>query len=145
MNIRPAALIVKNKKILLLKYTYNNNVVYNLPGGNHENNEALSDTLYREMVEELGIIINVEELILVAETDRKNNDETVLHLVFNCKIIENEPIINSNETSADEATWLPLDQLVEVNLYPNIGKQIMKTFENENEQIYLGKIQQPWF
>lgn len=145
MNIRPAALIIKNKKILLLKYNYNGNIVYNIPGGNHENNEAMADTLSREMIEELNIKIVVEDLILVTEATRQNKTEKVLHLIFECKITENEPVINKNETSAEEVVWLPTEEINKVNLYPNIGNQILSRIETNNPKIYLGTINQPWY
>lgn len=145
MNIRPAALIIKNEKLLLLKYNYNGYWVYNFPGGNQENNEVIADTLYREMVEELNIKIEVGDLILVTETTRHNKNETVLHLIFKCEIIENNPVINRNETSAEEVVWLPIEQINEVNLYPNIGNQILDSIESKNHKIYIGKINQPWF
>ena len=82
INIRPAVLIIENQQILTMQYQYGGQEVYNLPGGNLELGEHLSDALMREMHEELGIEVSIGEMILVGEVyfeDRKNH---TLHLLF---------------------------------------------------------------
>ncbi len=145
MNIRPAALIVQNDTILLLKYVYNNKIVYNLPGGNHEKGEALNETLVREMMEELGIEVKIDDLKLVVEATRNDAKNEILHLIFGCEIINNEPVINSKETSAIDVVWLPVDQIAEVNLYPNIGAQLLNSINERLSKLYIGQINQPWY
>jgi 8-oxo-dGTP diphosphatase len=145
MRTRPGACIIQNNKILLLRYEYNGIDVFNIPGGNHENSEMIADTLKREMLEELGINIQVDDLVLVAEATNKSVNNEVLHLIFKCHIIEYEPIINKNECSAIEAVWLPIEKLKEVNLYPFIGADLFQSINSQNYKIYLGKFQQPWY
>ncbi len=145
MRTRPAACIIENNKILLLRYEYNGADVYNIPGGNLENAETIAETLIREMEEELGIKIIIDDLVLVAEANNKSVDNEVLHLIFQCQITENKPIINRNECSAVEAVWLPLEKLKEVNLYPFIGFDLLQIIKKQNKKIYIGKFQQPWF
>ncbi len=48
---------LKNKDILYIGYARDN---YQLPGGTHEEGETLSDTLIREIKEEVGIELNKE-------------------------------------------------------------------------------------
>lgn len=145
MNLRPAALILKNQKILLLRYEYNGVSVYNLPGGNHEEGETLEQTLVREMEEELGIVIKVKDLFLASEMQQKDKKSEMLHLVFNAEIIENEPIINPEQTSAKEVVWLPKEHLLALNMYPNIGEKLLARIINKQENVYIGKIKQIWF
>lgn len=145
MRTRPGACIVENNKILLLRYEYNGVDVFNIPGGNHENSEMISDTLKREMQEELGITIQVNDLVLVAEATNKSVNNEVLHLIFKCQVIENEPILNKNECSAIDVVWLPIEKLKEINLYPFIGADLFQSINSQNYKIYVGKFQQPWY
>jgi 8-oxo-dGTP pyrophosphatase MutT (NUDIX family) len=105
----------------------------------------IADTLKREMQEELGITIEVDDLLLVAEATNKSVNNEVLHLIFKCNIIENEPIINIYECSAIEVVWLPLEKLKEINLYPFIGVDLFQSIISQNYKVYVGKFQQPWY
>jgi 8-oxo-dGTP diphosphatase len=145
MNIRPAACIITNNKILLLRYEYNNVDVYNLPGGNYEEGETIAETLKRELMEELGVGITIGDLMFTAEIKKYNSEESTLHLIFNCHIDYNEPVINEKETSAKEIVWWPIELLTEINMYPSLGKQIKSKISKNITEIYLGRIKQTWY
>jgi len=146
IKIRPTILIIVNQKILTMQYNYGGQDVYNLPGGNLELGEYLSNALAREMVEELGIEVSVGELILVGEihADGEQKKQT-LHLLFEGKIIEGQPILNPKETSALAIKWLEIDAIEKVNLYPNISNQIKAFLTGNLSNKYIGKIDQAWF
>jgi 8-oxo-dGTP diphosphatase len=145
MNLRPAACFFKENKILLLKYEYAGIAVYNLPGGNHEEGESISNALAREMNEEIGVQITVGELLFTAEIAQKSREIDTLHMVFECQIIEFEPILNPSETSAIELNWIEIDLLDQINMYPNLGLELKNKFHKREKRIFLGKINQPWF
>ncbi len=128
-----------------MRYEYNGHSVYNFPGGNRENGEPIKETLEREMVEELGITIKVKELILIGEVISKEQKPDVLHCIFNCEIIENEPIINKNETSAIDIAWIELEEITSLNLYPNIGNELIGNLSEKNKTAYIGEINQIWY
>ncbi|MES2797956.1 MAG: NUDIX domain-containing protein [Bacteroidota bacterium] len=145
MKIRPGAIFRKNDQILLLRYEYNGTSIYNIPGGNHDEGETISEALTREMWEELGVKITIGKLLLVAEASKNNTKQEVLHLIFESYIAENQPVINSNECSALELVWMSISDLVNIKLYPNIAGELFKVLRNENGPVYLGKIDQPWY
>jgi ADP-ribose pyrophosphatase YjhB (NUDIX family) len=141
MKIRPSVAIVEDGKLLLMRYEYGGVNVYNLPGGNAEELEAIAETVQRELVEELNLKIEVKELILVGETHQLIKNNTVLHLVFEANIMEGSPIINPRETSALEVVWIPIHELAHINMYPNVGKILFPKRQNT----YVGAINQNWF
>ena len=130
---------------MLMRYEYNGHSVYNFPGGNRENGEPIKETLEREMVEELGVSIKVNELILIGEVISKDQKADTLHIVFSCEIIENEPVINKNETSAIDLAWIEIEEITSLNLYPNIGQELIERLHNNKKPAYLGKIKQVWY
>ncbi len=143
--IRPAILIIENQSILTMQYRYGEQEVYNLPGGNLELGEYLSEALAREMQEELGIEVTVGELIAVGEVYVKENNKQTLHLLFAGKIKVGIPTLNPKETSALDIRWLPIDELNSVNLYPNIAPTIQDYLTGNLLNKYTGKIEQQWF
>lgn len=145
INIRPAILIIENQQILTMQYNYGGQEVYNLPGGNLELGEHLSDALAREMQEELGIGVSVGEMILVGEVYFEERKKHTLHLLFEGKITEGSPTLNPKETSAIAIKWLTISDLTTINLYPNLSKQIQDYLEKKLNNKYIGKIDQQWF
>jgi 8-oxo-dGTP diphosphatase len=144
MKTRPSAIILVDNKLLTLKYNYNGNLLYAIPGGNLEFGEKLEEALKRELQEEIGLEIEVQNLLFLAEVHQQNKD--TLHCVFNTKIVSGIPQLNPKETSALEICWLPINNLDEYNLYPNIKTQIKEHFiEAKDHQVFLGEISQPWF
>ncbi len=145
ISIRPAILIIENQQILTMQYNYGGQEVYNLPGGNLELGEHLSDALAREMQEELGIEVSVGEMILVGEVYFEERKKHTLHLLFEGKITAGVPTLNPKETSALAIKWLNINDLDKVNLYPNISQQIQEYLAGNLNNKYVGKIDQQWF
>jgi ADP-ribose pyrophosphatase YjhB (NUDIX family) len=146
MNVRPAILIQKNGQILTLEYHYGGQIVYNLPGGNVDFGETMSQTLKREMIEELAMKVEVGELIVVGEVHIEEKNKSTLHCLFEGNIVEGEPTINAEHCSAKEIKWLNISDISSVNLYPNLKKEILQWINNQPlEDFYVGKIEQTWF
>lgn len=57
--VRVKALLINSKNELLLGYSYN---CYQFPGGHREGNELVQDTIKREVKEETGINIELEDI-----------------------------------------------------------------------------------
>jgi 8-oxo-dGTP diphosphatase len=145
MKIRPAILIIENEKILTMQYNYGGQDIYNLPGGNLEFGEHLSDALAREMVEEMGIKVSVGELILVGEVHNLEQKKQTFHFIFAGKIIAGKPVLNPKETSAIAIKWMNINELSTINLYPNISEKLTEYLAGNLENKYIGKIEQQWF
>lgn len=140
-NIRPSVLIIENGKLLTMRYEYNGQAVYNIPGGNLEFGEEMEATVVRELEEELLLKVGVKELSFIAEVKVKSK-ETV-HFIYSGSIIGNgEPKLNPKETTAKGISWLPLLEIEKFNLYPNIGSYIN---QKQPQTQFLGLIDQKWF
>ena len=140
MKIRPSVAIVKDGKLMLMKYIYGGVEVYNVPGGNAEEMESIAETVERELIEELNLSIKTHQLLLVGETHQISKNNSVLHLVFDATIINGTPILNPEHTTALELVWIPVNQLHTINMYPNVGAILFNT-----NTIYVGNIKQTWF
>jgi len=147
MNVRPSMVIVKDKKILVMKYNYNGNTVYGLPGGNPDRDETLEQTLIRELKEELNLEVAVGPLILTGEVIFAEKNKSTLHCVFLGASFSGSPALNPDHTTALTAEWKEVAEIDSLNLYPNVGQHI-KSLLNENKpdtNIYIGRIDQKWF
>jgi 8-oxo-dGTP diphosphatase len=145
MKVRPSIAIVENNHLLLMKYRYGNTDVYNLPGGNVDKGEILTETVVRELREELGVEVEVGDMILSGDAIMPEGKEDVLHCVFEGKILSGNPILNPKETSALTVVWMPLVDLHELEMYPNVGAELQRFCLKGRGIDYMGKIGQKWF
>lgn len=147
MIVRPSAAIIRDKKLLLMKYNYGGHYVFGLPGGNPDAGETMAQTLSREINEELGVSITVKSLLLTGEVIFKDKKISTLHCVFQGEIRWGDPALNPEQTSALDLYWAGLDEACSLNLYPNVGKELSRRLEAEEKQldVYIGRIDQKWF
>ena len=149
MKVRPSALIWRHNanqiEILLMHYCYGGQDVFALPGGNPDRNEILPETIVREIREELGVSVDVGEMILAGEMLLTQRNDDVLHIVFAARNLQEEPILNPAETTALDVVWKTTDELNQLNLYPNVGKKIQEWFTSAMDLGYIGRIEQQYF
>ena len=129
MKIRPSVIIVNDDKVLLLKYLYESTEVYAIPGGNLEFGESLSETVVRELKEELNLEVSLLDFCGTAEII--NEKQHGVHFFFLGKIISGEPKINPMETTANSVVWLNKEDISIVNLFNSI------TISDRQQSFYI--------
>ncbi len=146
MRIRPAIVILKENKVLLLRYEYGGKSLYQFPGGNTEEAESLEKTLERELLEELNLPVSISTLLISAQVINETKNQATLHCLFKGGILANSiPTINRKETTAIEVLWIDVAQLDTLNLYPSVGIELQKIVNQKiTSPVYLGVIEQPW-
>ena len=127
-----------------MRYVYGEKAVFALPGGNPDPGECLTGTLARELMEEMGILVEISELAVCGEVLWTNLKRDTLHMVYASKITSGIPILNPVETTALEIVWLPVNSLNTTLLYPNIGINILAYLNKTSKSPYIGLIDQPY-
>ncbi len=149
MKVRPSALIWRvqdsQTEVLLMRYCYGGQDVFALPGGNPDRGEILPETIVRELHEELGVRVDVGEMILAGEMLLTERNDDVLHVVFAARNLQGTPELNPAETSALELVWKPITDLSQLNLYPNVGARLLPWFSSATYLGYIGRIEQRYF
>lgn len=128
-----------------MRYCYGGQDVFALPGGNPDRDETLPETIRREIQEELGVSVDVGEMILAGEMLLTQRNDDVLHVVFAARNLQDEPALNPDETTALELVWKPISDLMAVNMYPNVGALIQAWLESNVSLGYVGRIEQQYF
>lgn len=135
---------MKEETVLTMRYVYGGKEVYALPGGNPDPDECLPEALRRELMEELGITVEIGEMVLCGEVLWSEMKKETLHMVFSARIAEGIPALNPSETTALEMVWLPFHELGEKLMYPNVGKNILQYLSGNLKSAYVGVIDQPY-
>ena len=144
MRCRPALVLIENNHVLVMKYQYGEQYIFNLPGGNPDSGELLSETIARECMEELGIDVEVGDMLVMGQVGGSEQRDDVLHILFEGELIAGIPTLQEGETNAIEVLWLPIEQITQVIMYPNVGENLLDLILTHQKGKYIGTIQQPW-
>ena len=97
--------------------------LWEFPGGKLEAGETLEACIKREIMEELGIVIEVEDRLITI-------DHTYAHFrvtlnVYHCRHISGEPQL----IECDEIRWVTLDEIDQFP-FPKANEQIIAALRN---------------
>jgi len=145
MRIRPAALIIENNHVLLLAYHYEAGTKFALPGGNVDLGETFPVTIARECEEELGIEVEVHDLLFTGQVHATDDYSACVHLVFEGDIVGGISSLQPGETTADDLVWVPVDKIAGLPIYPAMNDAILDFVHSGKKGQYLGTIKQIWF
>ena len=133
------ALIIKDGKMLAIKISDGTEEWYIMPGGGQGAQELLPEAVCREVAEELGLQVEVQDLAFVIEGLHGEHFHRV-DLVFLCAykgIIENPAL--QQDTNQVGYDWLDIQTLNTAPLYPSkLRRQIMNLYEGKAHAVYLG-------
>ena len=111
ISIVVLALIKEGDKYLLTLRRDSNpkmNNKWQVPGGGMEYGEGIYETLYREVMEELGVKVEVISLVPYIDTDIFI-DRQMVFITYLCKLKNTSEIILNEE--ATEYRWFSLNEL----------------------------------
>jgi mutator protein MutT len=91
---------------------------WEFPGGKIEPGETIEACIAREIMEELGIVIEVGDLLI--EIDHDYSKFTVTLKVHNCRHISGEP----QAIECDEIRWVTIDEMHQFN-FPQANDRII--------------------
>ena len=133
------ALIIKDGKMLAIKLKDEQDEWYIMPGGGQDVEEILPETVCREVAEELGLQVEVKDLVFVIEGVHGESFHRV-DLVFLCEYIGKiENAVLLSDTYQVGYDWLDIKSLNTTPLYPSkLRRQIMNLYEGKAYKVYLG-------
>lgn len=129
------AVIIKDGCILLTKFK--NGQYYNFPGGRVEEGETLAECAKREVLEESGITVVVNEMLFTLEVETKRcgiSGDPHISVFFRCTVDESVPstLPCKPDFSPDAPSiqavveWIPINRLKEINFLPYIPDNIFE-------------------
>lgn len=121
-DIPVKALIVKDGKVLITKDRR-----WELPGGRMNVGETPTETLHREVREELGVDVamgDIQDAFV-----RSEGDLTHVLLVYRCSLIDDAPF-QVDQKEVQDMRWISKDDdLSSIDFFPGYAEMFKKFFE----------------
>ena len=134
------ALIVSNKKLLLVNATQADDGKWCTPGGGIEASERIKEGLKREVYEETGLTITVNDLAHITEFFDAANNTHQVDLFFNCSTSDTQ-FPHTWTDSAGVVTkrgFFSLGDMKGMNILPRVLKTDIWLGTNAIPPIYQG-------
>ncbi|MBB6452732.1 ADP-ribose pyrophosphatase YjhB (NUDIX family) [Salirhabdus euzebyi] len=132
IRVRAGSFILQNDCILLVEFNDQNGAHYNLPAGGVEPGESVKEAAKREAKEEASVDVEVGELAFVYEyaphlSNSRYGQTPSLGMMFEASILHGVPSLSATpDANQTDVKWIPLSQLNEIVLYPNIKQHILE-------------------
>jgi 8-oxo-dGTP diphosphatase len=124
MRVRVSAVFEQAGEILCMKYVYGGKEVFALPGGGVDKDIPLREAIINEWREELGVKVDIGDIILIGEAPAGKRHPQTLHIVFEALEIRGTPKVRPDATHSLDVAWVSVDKLSSLPLYPDVGKQL---------------------
>jgi 8-oxo-dGTP diphosphatase len=128
MRVRVSAVFEHANEILCMKYIYGGKEVFAIPGGGVEKDIPLHEAIVMEWKSELGVKLEVGDVIMLGEAPGTKRHPQTLHVIFAAKEVHGIPKIRPDNTRSIDIAWLPLDKIKTLPMYPDVGKQLHEYF-----------------
>ncbi len=116
VTVRVTAVVVDDEQILLVRQHVDNARQWSLPGGRLERGEQIGDALVREVEEEMGIVVEPDRLLYVAELPQAQ--PPLVHITMSMRAVGGAirlPTNEYDENTIHDVRYVPLTDL------PNYG------------------------
>jgi len=84
----------------------------------------LREAVVNEWKEELGIKVDIGDIILIGEAPAGKRHPQTLHIVFEALEIRGTPKVRSDATHSLDVAWVHVEKLSSLALYPDVGRQL---------------------
>jgi 8-oxo-dGTP diphosphatase len=117
--------LFKGDKVLAVQRTENDHWMpgkYALPGGNKDKGENLEEALKREIQEEVGLIVEMEDLHYLPEISHK-----MKHAFYVCKRCSGKLKLNANGVvEHDDAKWVSKEEIKKLDTVPDFKEVVIE-------------------
>jgi 8-oxo-dGTP diphosphatase len=124
------AVIEKGGRVLITRNPLVDGEYWELPGGRMNVGELPSEGLVRELKEELGVIVQVCEVISIAQYFHQRDEAYALMIGYRVVLEDERAQFVADPKEVAEWRWVTKAEVAEVNLYPDCADILVAYFKN---------------
>lgn len=115
-QIRLTGILIENNRILLVQQRLSSKRNWSLPGGRLEHGETIESGLKREMLEETGLLVEIDKLLYVCDVTQSKSP--LIHMTFLLKRGGGKISLPTNEFDHNpihDVRFVSIDDLADYN------------------------------
>lgn len=139
-QIRVTAIVIKDKKLLVVKQDVNKDRSWSLPGGRVERGETLEYAIEREVLEETGLVTRVNKLLYLC--DKNDSNPPIIHISFLMDYASGDIVLPTNEFDSNpisDVKFVEFEKLTELGFTQLFVDKITDGFSDSGSYMGLKK------
>jgi 8-oxo-dGTP diphosphatase len=139
VRVRVSGLLVEHDTLLLIAHKKRRSIYWLLPGGGVKYGESMTSALEREFREELGITINVHDLLFICDSIGPRGGRHIINVTFRCSYRDGEYHLGRERRLYDFG-FFGRDEISGKRLYPPINATLVSILNKKKSELYLGRL-----
>ncbi len=139
-RVRVAALLLHDDKVVVVRHRSSGEPYYLLPGGGVDYRETLEEALKREVLEETGFVVRIDELLFVNDTIDPNGPRHVVNITFSGEIVGGALTCAPVDDNVEAVELMDVDALTELDVRPPMAAEIVGFLAGDVTTGYLGPL-----
>lgn len=128
-KIAQKVIIVVDNKVLLIRDPRMKEVIWEIPGGRMNIDEEPREAVAREIMEELGVAIEVGEVVHMEQFIQTNEDMRAFVIVYKAALVDSSKQFSPDVTEVGEIVWVSQSELSNYPLFPEYKRALDCYFE----------------
>jgi 8-oxo-dGTP pyrophosphatase MutT (NUDIX family) len=129
-KVAQKAILLQNDQVFLVRDPRETKEIWELPGGRLNLGEKPKEGLIREIYEELGVLVDVHEVVHLQQFTQGNEGISSLMIAYRVTLQNPGAKFNLDPKEIVEARFVPLADAVKLNLFPEYKRAL---------EVYLNK------
>ncbi len=129
-KIAQKVIIEKENKVLLMRDPREKQIIWEIPGGRMNINEEPREAVVREILEELGVEINVGEVVYMEQFIHVNEGKRAFVIVYKATLVDETKDFALSEEEVCEIAWVSAEEFAKYELFPEYQRAIDCYFAN---------------
>lgn len=126
---RVSVVVVQDSKILLVRHRKGNRQYWVLPGGRLEYGETFQECGVRELKEETGLDVEIQDFLYLSEAIAPDRSRHIVNIYLKARVVGGTMKLGSEPVLAG-VDFLPLEELTKITLFPPIAQSILNNLPN---------------
>lgn len=129
-KIAQKVIVERAGKVLLVQDPRDERDIWELPGGRMNIDEEPRAAVQREFEEEMGVAINVHEVVYMEQFIQDNEGKRAFVIVYRATLVDDDALFQTDAREVSKVAWCTAEECAALALYPALERAVRYYFAN---------------